>query len=96
MAEMRHLLSEDSILVLRAVQAQSEDPEVVDSMTRSDLYTHLAMRTRLGASDAEIQAKVERWADMRDTDKLLRRANRIVRTKEVEAHRARILAAQAR
>ncbi len=76
MPQLRHLLSKDSTDVLRAHQAFMEDPEVVENMTRSDLHTHLAIRTRLGADPREIEAKIERWADMRDVHNLIRKARR--------------------
>lgn len=79
MPQLKHLLSKDSELVLRAVQARAETPDVVDNMTRSELYDHLAIRTRMGASQEEIEAKVERWDAMRDTHELLKRAARNVR-----------------
>jgi hypothetical protein len=79
MPELKHLLSHDSTMVLRAVQAQSDDPSVVDSMTRTELYDHLAIRSRMGVSREEIEAKIERWADMRDTEQLFKRARRLRR-----------------
>lgn len=79
MPQLKHLLSKESMNALRAHQALEQDPSVVDNMTRSDLYTHLALIERMGASEEEILSKIERWADMRDVDKLFRKARRNVR-----------------
>lgn len=81
MAELRHLLSQDSMLILRAVQAKSEDPEVVELMTRHELYDHLAIRGRLGADENEVVSKVQRWKDARDLNRIMAKASKIVRTK---------------
>lgn len=91
MPELRHMLSEDSTQVLRAIQARGETPDVVDNMSRQDLYDHLAIRTAMGASQAEIEAKVERWGSMRDAHELLRRAGHNVRTKERDELRQKLL-----
>lgn len=91
MAELRHLISQDSELVLRAVQARAETPDVVDNMTRSEFYDHLAIRTRMGASQAEIEAKTERWGSMRDAHELIRKAARNVRANKEQARRAEVL-----
>lgn len=82
MAELRHLLSGESKLVLRAVQAQSDDPVSVETMTRTELYDHLAIRGRLGATEEEIVALVQRWKDARDLNRIVATAERIVRTKD--------------
>ena len=81
MTEMRHLLSDESTLTVRAVQAQSEDPVSVEMMTRQDLQTHLAIRAQLGASDEELADKLARWKDARDLNKLMWQAGKNVRTK---------------
>lgn len=76
MPKLRDLLTEDSLVALQAVTFISPLPEAVDNMTRSDLHHHLAIRTRMGADDAEIFDKCERWAAMRDAHELLKRATR--------------------
>ena len=81
MTEMRHLLSNESTMVVRAVQAQSEDPVSVEMMTRQDLQTHLALRARLGASDEELTDKLARWKDARDLNKIMWQAQKNIRTK---------------
>ena len=81
MTEMRHLLSGESTLVVRAVQAQSEDPVSVEMMTRQDLQTHLALRAQLGASEEELVEKLARWKDARDLNKIMWQAGTNVRTK---------------
>ena len=81
MTEMRHLLSGESTLVVRAVQAQSEDPVSVEMMTRQDLQTHLALRAQLGASEEELVEKLARWKDARDLNKIMWQAGNNVRTK---------------
>ncbi len=92
MTEMRHLLSEESTLTVRAVQAQSEDPVSVEMMTRQDLQTHLAIRAQLGASEEELVDKLARWKDARDLNKIMWEASKIVRTK-AQAERAKNLKA---
>jgi hypothetical protein len=82
MAELRHLLSTESRLVLRAVQAQSPDLESVETMTRTELYDHLAIRGRMGATEDEIVTKVQRWKDARDLNRIMAQAQAIVRTKD--------------
>lgn len=82
MAELRHLLSDESMLTLRAVQAQSEDPTVVELMTRSELYDHFAIRGKLGASQEEIVAKLQHWKDARDIQRVMSKARRLQRKKE--------------
>ena len=94
MAELRHLLSDESKLVLRAVQAQSEDPTSVDLMTKPELYDHLALRGRMGATEEELVSKVQRWKDAREVNKMFAKAAKIVRTKERDAHRAEVMAKQ--
>ena len=81
MTEMRHLLSDESTMVVRAVQAQSEDPVSVEMMTRQDLQTHLALRAQLGASDEELADKLARWKDARDLNKIMWQDQKNVRTK---------------
>jgi len=85
MTEMRHLLSDESVMVFRAVQAQSEDAVSVEMMTRQDLQTHLAIRASLGASDEELVDKLMRWKDARDLNKIMWQASQIARTKASEA-----------
>jgi hypothetical protein len=81
MAELRHLLDQQSRLVLRAVQAQSGDPVSVETMTRGELYDHLAIRGRMGATEEEIVGLVQRWKDARDVTRMMAKAQQIVRTK---------------
>lgn len=81
MAELRHMLSSESRLVLRAVQAQSDDPVAVETMTRAELYDHLAIRGRMGATEDEIIGLVQRWKDARDVNRIMAKARKIVRTK---------------
>ncbi len=88
MTEMRHVLSSESMLVVRAVQAQSEDSVSVEMMTRQDLQTHLAIRAQLGASEEELVDKLARWKDARDLNKIMWEASKIVRTK-AQAERAK-------
>lgn len=82
MPELRHMLSEESKLVLRAAQAQSEDPQVVELMTRAELYDHFAIRGKLGASEDEIVSKLQRWKDARDIQRVMGKARRNVRKNE--------------
>ncbi len=94
MTEMRHLLSGESMLVVRAVQAQSEDPVSVQMMTRQDLQTHLALRAHLGASEEELADKLARWKDARDLNKIMWQAGKNVRTKAEKERRAKLLESQ--
>lgn len=94
MTEMRHLLSDESTLVVRAVQAQSEDTVSVEMMTRQDLQTHLALRAQLGASEEELVDKLARWKDARDLNKIMWQAQKNVRTNAELERRARILEAR--
>lgn len=82
MAELRHMLSDESKLTLRAVQARSGDPVAVETMTRSELYDHLAIRGRLGATEEEVIELVQRWKDARDVNRIMAKARKIVRTKD--------------
>ena len=94
MTEIRHLLSHESVLVVRAVQAQSEDVVSVEMMTRQDLQTHLALRARLGASDEELADKLARWKDARDLNKIMWQAEKNVRANDALERRAKTLEAQ--
>lgn len=82
MTQLRHLLDDESKLVLRAVQAKSEDPVVVELMNRRELYDHLAIRGQMGASEQEIVTKVQRWKDARDLNSIMYKARKNLRTKE--------------
>jgi hypothetical protein len=94
MTEIRHLLSIESIMVVRAVQAQSEDTVSVEMMTRQDLQTHLAIRAQLGASEEELVDKLARWKDARDLNKIMWQAQKNVRTQAELERRAKILEAR--
>ncbi len=94
MTEMRHLLSSESMLIVRAVQAQSDDPVSVAMMTRQDLQTHLALRAQLGASDEELADKLAHWKDARDLNKIMWQAGKNVRTKAEQERRAKLKARQ--
>ncbi len=94
MTEIRHLLSGESMLVFRAVQAQSGDPVSVEMMTRQDLQTHLALRAQLGASEEELVDLLTRWKDARDLNKIMWQAQKNVRTKAEAERRAKILEAR--
>lgn len=91
MAEIRHLLSDESTLVLRAVQARSDSLESVEMMTRTELYDHLALRGQMGASEEEVVGKVQRWKDARDVNRIMGKAAKIARTNEREASRLKLL-----
>ena len=91
MTEIRHLLSDESVLVVRAVQAQSEDLVSVEMMTRQDLQTHLALRARLGASKEELIDKLARWKDARDLNRIMWQAEKNVRANDALERRAKIL-----
>ncbi len=91
MTEIRHLLSNASVLVVRAVQAQSEDVVSVEMMTRQDLQTHLALRARLGASDEELVDKLARWKDARDLNKIMWQAGKNVRANDALERRAKAI-----
>lgn len=82
MTQLRHLLSDESTMTLRAVQAQSEDPTVVELMTRSELYDHFAIRGKLGASEQEIVTKLQHWKDARDIQRVMGKARRLARKRE--------------
>ncbi len=91
MTEIRHLLSHESVLVVRAVQARSEDVVSVEMMTRQDLQTHLALRARLGASDEELVDKLARWKDARDLNQIMWQAGKNVRANDALERRAKAI-----
>lgn len=85
MPQLRHLLTEESALRLQAVKFMSADIEAVDSMTRTDLYTHFAVRQRIlseqsndwkAVYDAEVEAKIRRWKMARNLHERALRARR--------------------
>ena len=73
MSNLQHIISEDDLVNLEAVKYMSPAIEAVEHMTRGDLFTHLAIRTRMGASLDEIWEKCERWADARDVHELFKK-----------------------
>lgn len=74
MAQLQHLLSDESRMTLETVIHASKDPEVVTEMTREKFNLHMEIRTALGADPDELIAKCEAWNDARDVHELFKAA----------------------
>ena len=76
MPKLREIISQDERLVFEAIKLMAEDPTTVEAMTRTQLYLHMDIRTRMLKAqygtdwqrhfDAEFQEKRERWEAARD------------------------------